>query len=198
MARAGLNEHRIVAAAGELADEVGWDNLTLRAVAARLKVRPPSLYEHVGGIEELRAALAVEAHRELAAELRAATVGRAGGDALVAMAHAHRDFARRRPGLYAASLQAPHPADKKLRAAVREVVEVMVLVLRAYELDEEETLHAVRCLRAAVHGFVTLEAAQGFGSLDIETTFGMLTQLHLDGLEARRFSTTVSSIGTGP
>lgn len=190
MPRAGLDERRVVAAAAELADDVGATNVTLRSLAARLGVQPPSLYEHVRGIDELRGALAVKAHRDLAAALRGATVGRAGGEALIALAHAYRGFARRHPGLYAASLRAPGPTETELRAAVRDVVEVMVLALRAYELEDQEVLHAVRCLRAAVHGFIALEEMHGFGALDTETTFAMLTQLHLDGLEARRFAPT--------
>ena len=51
MPRAGLNTDRVVAAAAELADEVGLDQLTLAALAARLGVRQPSLYKHVASIE---------------------------------------------------------------------------------------------------------------------------------------------------
>ena len=44
MPRAGLSRAVIAADAAELADENGWDQLTLAAVAARFGVRQPSLY----------------------------------------------------------------------------------------------------------------------------------------------------------
>lgn len=198
MTRPRLSEGRVVAAAADLADEVGATKLTLSALAKRLGVKPPSLYEHVGGLDGLRGALAVAAHRELAADLRAATIGRSGDEALVALAHAYRDFARRRPGLYAFSLRAPGPEEATLRAAIREVLDVMTLTLRAYDLDEEDILHAVRCLRAAVHGFVALEEVHGFGAMDTTATFTMLTQLHLDGLAARRSTAVDHSLPERP
>ena len=54
MPRAGLNTDRVVAEAAELADEVGLDQLTLAALAARLGVRQPSLYKHVASVDALQ------------------------------------------------------------------------------------------------------------------------------------------------
>jgi len=48
------------------------------------------------------------AGRELAAELSASTVGRAGPEALLAMAFAYRAFTLRRPGEYPATLRVPN------------------------------------------------------------------------------------------
>jgi len=57
MPRAGLTAEAVVAAAGALADERGLDGVTLSELAGRLGVRPPSLYAHVGGLEDPAAAL---------------------------------------------------------------------------------------------------------------------------------------------
>ena len=40
----------IAADAAELVDEIGWEQLTLAAIAARFGVRQPSLYKHVAGL----------------------------------------------------------------------------------------------------------------------------------------------------
>jgi hypothetical protein len=58
---------------------------------------------------------------------------------------------------------APAPDDPEHRAAAGETVEVVYAVLRAWELDGDEAVHAARAFRSAVHGFVALEAAGGFG-----------------------------------
>ena len=47
MPRAGLSTEIVVAEAADIADDVGWDELTLAAVAARFGVAAPSLCEHV-------------------------------------------------------------------------------------------------------------------------------------------------------
>jgi hypothetical protein len=64
------------------------------------------------------------------------------------------------------------------------VVDVVVAVLRGYGLAGDGAIHAVRIIRAALHGFVSLEAAGGFGiPLSVDASFErLLTVLHA-GLE---------------
>jgi AcrR family transcriptional regulator len=93
MPRVGLTHERVVAEAAVVADEVGLESLTLAAVAKRVGVAIPSLYKHIDGLDALRRDLAVLGVRELTAAASAAAVGRAGRDALHAIAGAHRDYA---------------------------------------------------------------------------------------------------------
>ena len=65
MPRAGLNRRAVVAAAAVLADEVGWEQLTLAGLAGRLGVRLPSLYKHIDSLDGLRRDVAVLAVGEL-------------------------------------------------------------------------------------------------------------------------------------
>ena len=84
MPRAGLDVEAVVSAAAELADTDGLQAVTLAALAKRLAVRPPSLYAHVDGLEDLRRRIGARGARELAAALGTAAAGRAGRDALEA------------------------------------------------------------------------------------------------------------------
>jgi len=59
MPRAGLNRERIAAQAAVVADEMGFDRLTLAAVAVRCGVSLPGLYKHVDGLEAVRRDVAV-------------------------------------------------------------------------------------------------------------------------------------------
>ena len=162
MPRAGLSRAVIATDAAELADDIGWDQLTLAAVAARFGVRQPSLYKHLAGLGELRRDVSVLAGRELHLELTAAAVGRSGIDALHAMADAYRTFAKKHPGRYAASVVAPAAGDvEHEQVAVAEVGTVSA-VLAGFGLSGDDTIHAIRGLRALMHGFVSLEAAGGF------------------------------------
>ena len=54
MPRAGLNRERIAAQAAVVADDMGFDRLTLAAVAARCGVSLPGLYKHVSGLDAVR------------------------------------------------------------------------------------------------------------------------------------------------
>jgi AcrR family transcriptional regulator len=175
MPRAGLDPETVVAAAARLADAGGLRSLTLARLAADLGVRPPSLYAHVVGLEDVRRRLAIRGARELAAELQQAAAGRAGTDALTAIAAAYRDYADSHPGTYEALQQAPDPDDAEAVAASAVVVGVVLAVLRGYGLDGDDAIHAARIVRSALHGFVALQRAGGFGiPLDLDETFARL------------------------
>ncbi|GAA4570317.1 TetR-like C-terminal domain-containing protein [Micromonospora coerulea] len=163
MPRAGLTPQTVVREAARIADEVGLERLTLAAVASRLGVALPSLYKHVRGADALNQKLGALAIAELADEMTAAAAGRAGRDALRAVAAAWRDYARRHPGRYPAAQQVPAPDDPEHVAAGRQALDAIYAILRGYGLTGDDAVDAARTFRSAVHGFVTLEAAGGFG-----------------------------------
>jgi hypothetical protein len=124
---------------------------------------------------------------ELTAALRTAAVGRSGADALVTAARAYRAYAREHPGRYAATVAAPPGDDDEHRAAASETVDVMLAILRGWDLEGEQAIHAVRAIRSAVHGFVTLESADGFGMpVDVDESFDRLLRTLAAGLGQQR------------
>jgi AcrR family transcriptional regulator len=167
VARRGLDRDQVVAAAGDIADADGLEAVTLARVAAALGVRSPSLYNHVDGREGLVRGIATRSTQELAAALRRAATGRAGADAIAAVAQAQRAYALAHPGRYAATVAAPDPGDAEHLAAAADAVDVLTSVLAGAGLDGDDVIHAVRALRSAVHGFAALEASGGFG-LDVD------------------------------
>lgn len=185
-ARPGLTPDRIVDAAIEVADRDGHDQLTLGAVAAALGVRPPSLYSHVDGLDDLRRRLTVRALHELGAALQSAAVGRSAEDAVHAIAMAQRTFALAHPGLYATLVATTEDGDPEIRRTGAAVLETILSVLRGFGLDEDEAVHAARTLRSAVHGFVSLELAGGFGlAQSTADSFAWMTTLLADAIRAR-------------
>jgi AcrR family transcriptional regulator len=173
--RAGLTPTRVIEAGERIADEVGLSNLTLAAVAERLGVRQPSLYKHIAGTDGLQRGIAVRAKNELAGVLERAAVGRARGNAIASMSQAYREWALEHPGRYAAVQRAPVPGDVDDEIATGDVVRVALDVMAGYDLRDDDAIDAIRALRAALHGFVTLEAGGGFGMpVDIDRSFERL------------------------
>jgi AcrR family transcriptional regulator len=159
--RVGLTAERLTLAAADLADEVGFENVTVSALARRFGVRDASLYSHVGNLAELRVRVALLALAELADRAADALAGRAGKAALVAFAAAYRTYATRHPGRYAAGQLRLDPDTAAAGAAGRHS-ELTRAILRGYELPESEHVHAVRLLHSAFHGYVSLERSGGF------------------------------------
>jgi AcrR family transcriptional regulator len=181
MPRAGLDAQSVVAAAATLADADGLHQLTLARLAATLGIRTPSLYAHVDGLDDLRARLGARGARELAATIQVAAAGRVRGDALRAIAAAYREYAHGHPGTYAAMQIASD--TEEFEAAGAAVVGPIVAVLRGYELDGEQAIHAVRAIRSALHGFVSLEREGGFGlPIDIDDSYDRLITMLDAGL----------------
>ncbi|MEV5954098.1 TetR-like C-terminal domain-containing protein [Streptomyces sp. NPDC051987] len=165
MARAGITADRLVAAAAELADEAGFEQVSLSALARRFGVRDASLYAHVRGLKDLRHRLALLAGGEMIDRIAAAVAGRSGRDALAAYADAYRTYALAHPGRYAATQIRLDPALVDADApAARRTVEITYGMLRGYGLAEPDLTDAVRLLRATFHGYCALETAGGFNA----------------------------------
>jgi AcrR family transcriptional regulator len=173
MPRAGLSTSRVVQAAADLADEIGFEMVTVSVLARRLGIRTPSLYAHVGGADDLRLRMTALALDDSAALVAEAVGGRSGSDALTAYAGAWRGFARRHPGRYAATR---HPVPRPSATAARGADDAGALALKAgrrhaalarevvssYSFRGDRQTHAVRLLGSLVHGYVTLELAGAF------------------------------------
>lgn len=175
MPRAGLTPDTVINAAAAVADKDGLEAVTLARLAADLGVRPPSLYKHVDGLDAVKRALAVRGVTEANRRIGQATVGKARDEAMFALAHAYWQFARERPGLYAASLRAARPGEKDVAAAGEALLGTVLSVLSGYGVRGDDALHATRGLRAIIHGFVSLDAAGGFRlKLNLNESFDRL------------------------
>ncbi|SHH81591.1 TetR/AcrR family transcriptional regulator [Streptomyces sp. 3214.6] len=185
MPRVGLTTDRLVEGAAELADEVGFDNVSISALARRFGVKDASLYSHVKNLRELRTRLALLVGGEMIDQIAAAVVGLAGKDALVAFAGAYREYALRHPGRYAATqIRIDDELDQELAAespVLRRTVDITYGMLRAYRLDEPDITDAVRLLRSTFHGYCVLEAGGGFGApRDVQRSWNKaIDALHL-------------------
>ena len=54
MARAGLDKNVVVEKAAQLANKMGIDQIQLKTLAESLNIQPPSLYNHIRGLDDLR------------------------------------------------------------------------------------------------------------------------------------------------
>lgn len=184
-ARTGLDLTTILQAATEIADAQGLEEVTLAALAKKVGVRSPSLYNHVEGLPGLRSKLTLHGLEKLKERMTQAAIGRSGDDAIRAIALAYVSFARAHPGLYTATLSAPDPNEPQLQQAAEEIVSLTLRVIQHYGLEHHKALHAVRVFRSLLHGFASLEQHNGFGlPLNIETTLEILIETLLGGIHS--------------
>ncbi|KRF02429.1 TetR family transcriptional regulator [Paenibacillus sp. Soil766] len=181
--RQGLDAESVLQAAIELADQQGIELLSLAALATKLKIKTPSLYNHIKGLPDLRKQLSKRGLLLVKDAMIEAVIGKAEDEALLAAGVAYVDFARKQPGLYEAISALPDYEDPELQEVGAGVVSFLLRILAPYGLSEEDALHVVRGFRSIVHGFASLELQNGFRmGLDRDESLRRLLQTYLRGL----------------
>lgn len=179
----------ILEKATQLIDEHGLDQLSLGVLAEELQIRPPSLYNHVNGLNELKQKLAIYGTKKLYESLLQAAVGRSEDEAIRSVGWAYLQFVRDHPGLYQATFHFIDREDKELQDAQQSIVRLALLVLQAYKLEEEKAIHMVRGLRSILHGFASIEQTGGFGMpIETDKSFSILINTFINGLHAHENS----------
>jgi AcrR family transcriptional regulator len=184
-AKGHIDLQRVVTIAVDLADRDGVEAATLAKVAEALGIRIPSLYNYVAGLADLHREIAIWGLQQVADRLRRVAVGKAGDDAVIAVADAYRTFAHEHPGVYGIALRGAAPDDPERAKLGAEIVDILVTILAHYGLIGDDAVHAVRVIRSALHGFVDLELGGGFGlPLERDESFRRLIQIMIQGLHA--------------
>lgn len=179
-----LDRALIFDTAAILCEEAGLDNLTLKQLAGRLKVKTPSLYNHINGLKDIYSGLAVLGLQRLGTIIGNAAIGKSNDDAIIAIALEYRKFAKENPELYKAIMKSPELHIGNVQEAQNIVSLILQKVLEPCHYSEEDTYHMIRSLRSAVHGFVSLEAAGFFkNKYDIDASYEKLITIFLAGMK---------------
>ena len=190
--RVGLDRAAVVAAAVEIVDTEGLAALSMTRLAASLGIRGPSLYAHVRGQAGLRRELWLWVVADLGDRLRDSVMGRSGEAALFSFAAAMRDYAARYPGRYQLTLDPPTPLDDEGKAVRRRANAAFEAMIESFGVRGEQARHAGRALRAAIHGFVALEAVDAIGDHEVDASFETMLLLLARGLTPQGLSTQAS------
>jgi AcrR family transcriptional regulator len=164
---------QIVDAARHLLEEQGPEALSMRNVAASIGIRAPSLYEHVTDKRALESAIIAAALEEQAIALSTAVADAEGGDQLMAIAMAWREWSLTHPHLYrliyARDLDRGDPAV----AAAEQTAGKPLRGLTGGDVA------AARVIWSFAHGMVSLELSDRFPP---DTEVDVLWRRGLDAL----------------
>ncbi|GAB4435824.1 MAG: TetR/AcrR family transcriptional regulator [Turneriella sp.] len=178
--RHGLNRDALLNAAVEIGDRDGFAAITVGTLAARLKIKPPSLYKHVAGIDDIVDGIGIRGANLLAAELHPLRDGKNPTKALLYACESYRTFAARNPTYYAALQPAMARRSPAFQHAAGELLKVIFALVSDLGIPQRDLVHVVRALRSMLHGFVSLESVGGFGMPeDIDTSFRQMVRKFL-------------------
>ncbi len=170
--RRGLNRDALLDAAIKIGDRGGFTAITVGTLAAALKIKPPSLYKHVAGIDDIVDGIGIRGANMLVADLSPLRDGKNPQRAFLRACEAYRAFATKNPTCYAALQPAMARRSPGFQLAAGELLKVIFILVSDLGVPQKELVHVVRAVRSMLHGFVTLQLAGGFGMPeDIETSF---------------------------
>lgn len=186
MPRKGLSMDEIVAAATALVEEKGLDSFSLRELAARLGIKPASLYNHVKSVEEITTAVGHIALNALYEQLHAVPSDLNRKQRLLHMADAYRAYALQNQELYKAIVRMPSYEDEPLKEEAHSIIQELYGALDGFSLNYAEKVHFGRAYRSSMHGFVSLEMNGYFqGAPDAEESYHFLMQQILTALRPK-------------
>lgn len=184
MSRKGLTIENIVEAATELINENGFDQFSLRELAARLNVKPASLYNHTSNVAEITLAVGRIALETLGSRLKQASVRLEGKTRLLAIADEYRKYAKENEELYKAILHLPAYEDESIKEESNNIMQHLYEALSDFELCQKEKIQFSRAYRSAMHGFVSLEMSGYFRqNVDVDESYHYLMNSLLSGLD---------------
>lgn len=163
---AQIDRESVLAAALALLEDQGPEALSLRAIAARLEVKAPSLYRYFPDKAALERALVAEGHAALRDAIRKNTKTPNPETAFREMAAAYRRFARRRPALYFFTMHHAVPGAD-VSPAGKELWNLLLAAVGSLSSHlggtYDHTPGAVAAW-AFLHGFAVLEHSGRFGA----------------------------------
>jgi len=113
-----------MAAATELIDRSGTEEVSMRGVARKLGLAPNALYYYFPNRKMLEAAVAAGGIRRMHAVLKRAAAGKHSADAVGRACHAYLRFARAHPALYAMMMK-KQPDSAELLTARAELRDLL-------------------------------------------------------------------------
>ncbi|MDV7356753.1 TetR/AcrR family transcriptional regulator [Rhodococcus sp. NPDC019627] len=191
--RRTLTREKVVDAAIDIIDELGWDPLSMTSLSARLEVVTASLYNHVRNLDDVRGAVQVRTMAELGAHLRETAMGRTGVDGLRALVDAHRAWATEHPHRYRTLTTSPVDRAAFISAAL-DANTALRTMLASCGVPPEDTLDAAVSIFAAMHGFVMLVNTDFLGDeLDLDSIYESVLRGALSGVGCVEETSSASS-----
>lgn len=154
-----LTRADVINAAIECLDEDGQKAFGVNRVARQLSIKPPSIYNHVQGNDDLHRAVALEGWRHLLDLYGPDPEGQPPLERLKEVCRIFRRFARQRPAYFAVTAATfLNPTDADVAEVFGQHMELVRRNLTPVGVAEESLGPAVVALRASLQGFSTMEA----------------------------------------
>lgn len=178
MARADIDKTIIIKKAAKMANEIGLEKVTLKLLSNQLNIKPPSLYNHIKGLDDLRKEVMIYGWKQLEERVIEAAICVTGYDALEAMGRTFYKYATENPGIFNAMLWYNKFQSDETQDATKRFFSVIYKIFSTLNISQKNCDHLIRTYRAFLEGYALLVNNKAFGHpLSIEDSFEISLQV---------------------
>lgn len=153
-----ISRERIIETAANLSNKAGLENVSLKMIAEELKIKSPSLYNHVSSLDDIKKQLMLYGWKQIEKLTIEAAVGVTGYEALKNMCYAFYDYAINNKGIFTA--------------------------MKTVNISDENINHIIRTLRSFLEGFSLLVNNNAFGNpVSIKESFDLSLEIIINGIK---------------
>ncbi len=162
-----ITKKQILQTASDIADQDGLSGVSLKAVAAALQIRTPSLYNHIDSLEGLLLEVAHSGMREINHQITQTTVGISGDTAIQSAGEAYLCFMIAHPGVYETIQWATWHQNNETEQILSDYHCLMGKLVLSCGLNIAELDPVVRLLEGFLHGYATQQLGSALAQPDV-------------------------------
>ncbi len=152
-----ITKENVIQTASEIADKEGLNKLSLKVIAERLKIRTPSLYNHIASLDALLLEVAHKGMREMNEQMMQSAVGKAGDSAITSLGAAYLNYCILHPGVYEVIQWANWHGNTETISIFESYKKLISTLIISCNFKIQDTTEIQMLLMSIFHGYSTLE-----------------------------------------
>ena len=129
----------VIETACQIADEQGLNSLSLKAVAEKLNVRTPSLYNHIESLDDLLREVAHKGMRSMNEQMAQELLESPGDTALKGVSVEYLNFIIEHPGVYETIQWATWHGTEETAQIFGNYIKILSTIISSYNFPSEST-----------------------------------------------------------
>lgn len=152
-----ITKEDVIQVASDIADKNGLDCVSLKAVAEKLNIRTPSLYNHIDSLENLLIEVAHKGMREMNEKMTKVAIGNSGDAAIKSVSIEYMNYVIEHPGIYETIQWASWHGTKEIEDIFENYTSLLTTLILSCNLKSDNTNEILNLLTGVIHGYATLQ-----------------------------------------
>lgn len=148
-------KERVIQTASEIADREGLSGVSLKAVAAALQIRTPSLYNHIDSLDELLRDVGHAGMKEMNNRMTQAAIGVSGDTAIRSIASAYFRYMIAHPGVYETIQWVSWHSNDQTKDYLSEYYALIEKLVDSYKVTTSDYNPIIHLLMGFLHGYTS-------------------------------------------